>query len=72
MLKPTCLSVTRRSLFGTLEEAARLTGVTRSTQHRAEAGLPVSDRTRRRIESAYGLPLEALQEPLLSELGSVA
>jgi hypothetical protein len=68
MMKPSCLAIARRVAFGSLESAARETGIPRSTQQKAEAGGTLADRTRHRIEQVYGSPLEALQEPILSEL----
>jgi hypothetical protein len=68
MMRPSRLAVARRLAYGSLERAARETGIPRSTQQKAEAGGTLADRTRHRIEQAYGKTLEALQEPFLEEL----
>ena len=60
----TCLAAARRTLFGSLEAAARKAGFSHTTQHRAETGRAVSDKVRRRIERLYRAPLEDLQRPL--------
>lgn len=68
MRRITCLSVARRTAYGSLESASRRTGIPRSTQQRAEAGRSVSAHTRRLIEASYGATLEDLQARFLGEI----
>jgi hypothetical protein len=64
----TCLTIVRRRIFGSLDNAARATGIPRSTLQKAESGRPLSAPTRSRIERIYRVPLEELQKPFLGDL----
>jgi plasmid maintenance system antidote protein VapI len=64
----TTLSVIAKERFGTIKGAAAEIGVHPNTMSRACQGLSVRDDTRRKLERAFGLPIDDLLKPLAATL----
>ena len=71
--RPTVLATVAAELYGSLTDAAAALKIAPNTLWRASKGLSVHPETRRKIESAFGLPLEDLAKPLVAALvGEIA
>lgn len=64
MVRTSTLSILAAAQYGSVLAASVAVGVSPNTLLRASHGCGVSAKTREKIESAFGMPLETLQRPI--------